>query len=555
MIRWRRPERVLPTGRAPDLVLRGGDVLLDADGASPRFASAVAVTDGTIVAVGDAATAMAAASPATQVVDLDGRLVIPGLIDSHIHVVRGGLTWEDELFWYEVPSLEEGFELIRAEVARTPPGTWIRVVGGWHHGQFREGRGPTHDELTRLAPEHPVYVQLLYEEAVVNAAALRAADIVTGVDDPPLGSFERDPETGEPTGTIRGIGAFNHVLSKVAPLSPDDQARSTASMLRALNRYGLTGAMDTGGFGMVPEAYEPLFQLWRDDGLTVKLRLYTSAATRGHEVDELTGWLRHARPGFGDAWLRHVGVGEIALFGCHDLEGLTDFHVDDATKDDLEVLLLDVARRGWPLHMHAVLDTTISAILDVWERVDRAASIAPLRWSLAHAEPIGDDDLDRVQRLGAGIAVQDRLVYRATDSARWWGEEAVRGGPPLRRILDRGIPLGAGTDATRVASPNPWVSLWWLTTGRTFDAGPERDPAQCLTRLEALDAYTRGSAWFSFEEHDRGSIAVGKAADLVVLDDDYFTVDDDAIRRLGADITIVEGAVVHATGSFEGLDG
>lgn len=549
-IRWPEHPRRVPSDGPPELILRGGEV--HASTGSPPAAS-IALRGGAVVQVGTDTEIAALAGPATQVVDLGGRTVVPGLIDSHIHVVRGGLTWHDELFWFEVDSLEAGLAMIREQAAKVPPGTWIRVVGGWHGGQFREGRGPSREELTALAPDHPVYVQLLYEEAVLNDAALHAAGIHRETPDPERGAFDRDPETGEPTGVVRGIGAFQHCLGQGSPPPPGSQAGSTRAMLESLAGYGLTGALDAGGLGMTPGSYRPLFDLWRQGPLPLKLRLYVCAASRGGERDEVDAWLRHARPGFGDAFLQHVGVGEIAHFGCHDLEGLTGFTVTQPAKDELETILLDVARSGWPLHIHAVLDDTISAILDVWERVDHVVPIGDLRWSLAHAEPISDPNLDRVARLGAGIAVQDRLVYRATDSARVWGEEAVRSGPPLRSILDRGIPLGAGTDATRVASPNPWVSLWWLVTGRTYDDGPERVAEQCLTREEALHAYTRGSAWFSVEEHDRGALLPGMAADLAVLDDDYFSVEDDAIRRLRSELTVVEGRVSHASGDFAGL--
>jgi predicted amidohydrolase YtcJ len=551
-IRWSAPVRDVPTGAAPDLVLRGGRVYTGASGGQPRFASGLAVVDGTIVAVGDDATVTAHADAHTRVVDLEGRTVVPGLIDSHLHVVRAGASFDEELFWYETPSLEKGLAMIRDQAAATPPGTWIAVVGGWHHGQFREGRGPTPEELTRLAPEHPVYVQLLYESAVANDAALKAAGIDRNTPDPHLGSFERDAE-GEPTGTVRGIGAFQHFLAQAFTAGHDARVEGTANAMKAFNRYGLTGGVDAGGFGMPPEAYDPLFQVWRDGAMTMKLRLFTCAVTRGHEAEEVAQWARHIRPGFGDVWLRHVGMGEVTHFGCHDLEGLTDFQVADEVAEQLPASLLDLARRGWPVHMHSVLDATTTAILDAWEQVDAEVPIRDLRWSLAHAEPISDANLDRVARLGAGIAVQNRMVYRATDSAARWGEDAVRFGPPLRTILDRGIPLMSGTDSTRVASPNPWVSLWWLVTGRTYDAGPERDPSQCLTRTEALKSYTSGGTWLTFEEHDRGRLAAGMAADLAVLDDDYFTVDADAIRRLGADLTVVEGRVVHARAGFGGL--
>jgi predicted amidohydrolase YtcJ len=552
-IRWdtRAPR---PAGSGPpDLILRGGRILTGRVGDRPTFASALAVRGDRVLATGDDASVSSSAGAGTRVVDLGGRTVVPGLIDSHIHLVRGGLTWTDELRWFELPSLEAALGTIRAEVERTPAGTWIRAVGGWHGGQFREGRGPTREELTAVAPEHPVYVQLLYEEAVLNDAALQAAGIGATTPDPPLGAFLRD-EDGTPTGTVRGIGAFNHVLGCAPPLDRDGQVASTAAMMRDLNRYGLTGVVDAGGLGMPPEAYEPLFQLWRDGGMSLRVRLYVCPLTRGDEEREVLDWMRFTRPGFGDGWLRHVGVGEIVHYGCHDLEGLTDFTVADGAEEALERTLLEVARRGWPLHLHSVLDDTTSTILGVFERVDRQAPIGGLRWSLAHVEPISTRNLDRIAALGVGIAVQDRLVYRAADSARVWGEDAVRGGPPLRDVLDRGIPLGAGTDATRVASPNPWVSLWWLVTGRTYDEGPERDPRQCLTRLEAIEAYTRGSAWFSVEEHERGTLTPGAAADLAVLDDDYFSVADEDIRRLGADVTVVAGRVVHAHGDYAGLE-
>ncbi|HSK95377.1 MAG TPA: amidohydrolase, partial [Euzebyales bacterium] len=528
------------TGRPADAVLRDGAIFQGTDaGGAPRFAEALAVADGRVVAVGTRQDVEAFAGPSTVAVDLDGRVVVPGLHDSHLHLVRAGLTWTDEVGWYETPSLEHALRLLDDRALRVPHGAWLRVVGGWHAGQFAERRGPTSAELTRRFPDHPVYVQLLYEEAVLNAAALRAAGIDRDTPDPALGTIERDPVSGDPTGTVRGVGAFLHCLGSMPTSGHADQVRGTADLMAALNAWGVTAATDAGGLGMTPEMYEPLFDLWRAGAMTVRTRLYVGPSTRGGERDELAGWLRHVRPGFGDGWLRHVGIGEIAVFGCHDLEGLRDFAVDDASRAELEVVCRQIARRGWPLHLHAVLDDTISAVLDVWERVDRETPLVDLRWSLAHVEPISMRNLDRVAALRCGLGVQDRMVYRATDSAAVWGHDAVRNGPPLRDILDRGIPLGAGTDSTRVASPNPWVSLWWLVSGDTFDDGPRRDERHRLTRAEALDAYTVGSAWFSFDETERGRLQVGMQADLAVLSDDYFSIEVDGIRDLRSDLTLV----------------
>jgi hypothetical protein len=541
--------------RDAHMLLRGGAIYQGAgtDGA-PRFADALAVRDGRVRAVGAWSQLESLAGPHTVTIDLEGRTVVPGLIDSHLHLVRAGLTWTDEVFWYETPSLERALNLLEDQARQRPPGTWLRAVGGWHPGQFAERRGPTGDELTRRFPDHPVYVQLLYEEAVLNDAALKAAGITHGVPDPPLGAFERDrATTGAPTGTVRGVGAFMHCLGCMSEPSPADKVRGTAALMAALNAWGVTGAIDAGGLGVTPELYEPLFALWRAGEMTVRTRLYLGPRTRGAEREELSGWLRHTRPGFGDGWLRHTGIGEIAVFGCHDLEGLTDVTIDEASRDELDVICRQIAARGWPLHLHAVLDSTVTAVLDVWERIDRDAPLAGLRWSLAHAEPISAGNLERVAALRCGIAVQDRMVYRATDSAAVWGPDVVRDAPPLRDILDLGIPLGAGTDSTRVASPNPWVALWWLVSGNTFDEGPRRSERHRLTRSEALDAYTTGSAWFSFEETSRGRLEPGMCADLTVLSDDYFTVDIDDIRGLASDLTVVDGRVVHASGPFAGL--
>lgn len=541
--------------RAADLVLRGGRIYQGAaDDGSPTFAAALAVRDGLILAVGDDAEVAAAAGDHTVTVELDGATVVPGLIDGHMHLVRAGLTWTDEVVWYELDSREEALRLLDAQARDRPPGTWLRVVGGWHPGQFAERAAPTREELSARYPDHPVYVQLLYEHAVLNDAGLAAAGITAGVADPDRGAFERDPVTAEPTGTVRGVGAFLHCLGRMPATARTAQVEGTAQLMAALNAWGVTGAVDAGGLGMTPEMYEPLFDLWRAGRMTVRTRLYLCPLTRGDERTELTGWLRHVRPGFGDGWLRHVGIGEITVFGCHDLEGLTPFFVDDASRAELAEICRDIADRGWPLHMHAVLDDTIGAVLDAWEHVAADHDLGALHWSLAHVEPISPANLARVAALGIGVGVQDRMVYRATDSAAVWGDDVVRGGPPLRDILGHGIRLGAGTDSTRVASPNPWVSLWWLVTGRTFDDGPERVAAQCLTRAEALDAYTSGSAWFSLEEHLRGRLRPGMQADLAVLSDDYFTVPDDAIRGLVSELTVVDGRMAHRGDAFAWLD-
>ncbi len=305
-------------------------------------------------------------------------------------------------------------------------------------------------------------------------------------------------------------------------------------MFADLNAAGLTGVVDPGGFGMPPESYDPLFDLWRAGELTVRMRLYVSAVNPGQETSQLEGWLRHAQTRFGDDMLRMVGVGEVVHFGCHDFEGLEPFRLTDQNYQELLIITRQVAERGWPMHIHAGLDSTIDRILDAWESVHRQIPLDQLRFSLAHADTISPRNIRRLAALGAGVVADDHQVFRASASAGCWGADAMASVPPLGDLLEAGVRIGAGTDATRASSYSPWLSLWWLHEGRSLDGTVQRAPRHRLSRRQALEAYTRGSAWFSFEESDRGHLHPGARADLAVLSDDYFTVPAD----------------VHASGAF-----
>jgi predicted amidohydrolase YtcJ len=536
------------TGGDSDLVLVNGKITC---GAGRPQCETVAVRNGRVQAVGSAAEVQPLVGSATTVVDLGGRRVVPGLIDSHIHVVRAGATWTERLDWAGLTSVSDALATVRDAAARLRASEWITVVGGWHPGRFDERRSPTPDELTEAAPDHPVYVQLLYEEATLNAAALRASGVVAGSPDPPGTSFERD-HVGAPTGWARGRGAFAHCLGLIGEPPFEDQVAGTEAFMRRLSALGLTGVIDPGGGSVGPGSYRALFELWRRTPLPVRTRLYVSnsSTASGQELAQTQAYVRHLHPGFGDEYLRFVGLGEKLVNGYGDGEGLDPIEFSERSRTALRDVTLHLLEHGWPAHMHAIRDTTIGAVLDVWEEVDATIPLAGRRFSLAHADAVSERDLQRIKRLGIGIAVQDRLVFRAADSAKAWGEEVMRGAPPLRRMLDLGIPVGAGTDATAVTSYNPWLSIWWLVTGRSVDGAPPRRAEHRLDRLEALNLYTAGSAWFSFDEDRRGTLEPGKLADLAVLSDDYLAVDDDQIPHLTSVLTLVGGEPVHHAGEF-----
>jgi predicted amidohydrolase YtcJ len=524
------------------LLLTGGPIWT-----GRRTVDAVGIVGERVVAAGERAEVVDLLPGPPIEVDLGGRRAIPGLIDSHIHVLRGGLTWDQTTRWDDVDSLAEGLDRIRADAGVRPPGTWLRVLGGWHPGRFREGSGPTRTALDAASPDHPVYVQLLYEEGLLNTAGIER--LLAGGEVP---GVERD-EQGEPTGRVTGPAAFGKVLAGFGRPTREQEAASTRSLISTLASYGLTGAIDPGGFGITPESYATMFDLWRRDLLDMRIRLYLVPSGPGTELDDIRQWVRYVQPGFGDRMLRYVGMGEILSFGCHDMEGVRPFDVNETSRAELLEITELLAAHGWPVHMHAIFDDTISAVLDVWEEVNRRWDLHGRRFSLAHAEPIGRTNLERLRRLGAGIAVQNRLMYRAADSASVWGEEKAANSPPLGDILDLGIPLGAGTDATVVAPPNPWWSLWWLVTGRSVDGAPPRKARHRLSIEQALTAYTRGSAWFSFEEDDRGHLEQGALADVAVLSDDPFEVDPDRLPEVSAELTLVGGRPVHIGPGFTGL--
>lgn len=246
-------------------------------------------------------------------------------------------------------------------------------------------------------------------------------------------------------------------------------------------------------------------------------------------------------------------MGEIVHYDWHDKGSLSPYDIPARAREEFFEISRLAARRGWPMHMHAIQRHVVDAVLDAWERVDREVGLGGRRFSLAHADAIDAGGLARAKALGIGIGIQDWLVYRSHEAASAWGGDAAGEAPPLRDMLDLGIPVAAGSDSTRANSESPWLSLWWLVTGGSLDGGPRRNPAHRLERAEALRLYTSAGAWFSFEEGTRGTLEPGRTADLIALSDDYLACDQDAIPHLRADLTLVGGRPVHAGAGFEGL--
>lgn len=542
----------------PDTILVNGKVTTLADGTStPQEAEALAVTGDRIAAVGSTAQIQALAGPATAVVDLGGRRVIPGLIDGHIHALRAGRTWNDELRWENVYDLDEALAMVREEAERQPAGTWIRVVGGWHDGQFPQGRGPTRAELDAAAPEHPVYVQTRYEYAQLNTLAMQRMalddEVVAQVEAEAkrtagVGHFERD-ETGALTGRGFGIALMSWFYRQLPAPTFEEQVASTAALSTEFARLGMTGVVDGGGVNSGPESYGAMYAAWRRGLLKTRIRLFKHATQDGTEQADFAGYIRFEQPGFGDGILRVAGLGEVILWRSHDRFGISG-DISEGAEQEMRQILADAAARGWTVQLHVHSDDFYDLALRVWEQVHEQHPIDGLRWMMVHAEPVKVEDIPRFRRLGAGVSMQSLMRLSGEAAIAQWGQERIAAAPPVRALLDAGIPLALGSDAMRVANYNPFVSLEWFVTGLTVRGTETLRGENLHTRLEALRGYTLQAAWSTFEEQDRGSLEPGKLADLAVLSADYFDVPADRIHLITSDLTLLGGVTVWESGAL-----
>lgn len=540
---------------ADTILVNGRFMTLDRAQPSPE---AVAITAGKFSATGREADIRALAGPTTKIIDLGGRCVIPGLIDSHMHIIRGGLNYTLELRWDGVRSLSDAMAMLKKQVQVTPPGQWVRVVGGFTKHQFAEKRLPTLDEINAAAPDTPVFILHLYDRALMNRAALRAVGYDRSTPNPPGGEIQRDGN-GDPTGLLiaRPNALILYATLAAGPkLPPEQQLNSTRHFMREMNRLGVTGVIDAGGgFQNYPDDYAIIQKLHADGQLTLRIAYNLFTQKRGEELEDFTRWGKMVRPGDGDDSLRMNGAGEMLVFSAADFEDFQEPRPDmpAGMEGDLEAVVRKLVENRWPWRLHATYDETITRALDVFEAVNRDMPLEGLNWFFDHAETISDRNIDRVAALGGGIAVQHRMMFQGEDFVERYGAKAAERAPPVRRILEAGVPLGAGTDATRVASYNPWVSLSWLVTGKTLGGLTMYPSRNRLTRDEALRLWTEANAWFSSETGKKGQIAPGQLADLAVLDRNFFSVPEDEIQDIEAVMTMLGGEVVYGAGDFASL--
>ncbi|HET7765678.1 MAG TPA: amidohydrolase [Burkholderiales bacterium] len=536
-----------PGSAPPDLILANGKIVtVDA---SFSIAQAVAIRDGRIIAVGTDEAVRRTAGPATKVIDLHGRTVIPGLIDGHLHNAGGGPGVDLS----NVRTLAEVLAAVEARVKAGRPGDLVVSNADWHEAQLKEKRLPHRRELDRIAPENPVVLVRGGHEFIVNSAAVARWNISRATPAPAGGEIGRDADgelNGELVDTARG-------LVKLPP-PPKLAEAEILRQIKLLNAAGLTSIRIPGQFQFGGSAIEPyrMFQDLKAKGqLTIRVNYlmrifdYSSVAKMR---DTIASW--NVKPDEGDEWLRIGGMKTLidgGFEGGHMRAAYEEPYGKGGKFKGIQVVPVDqyvavvreLNRLGWRVATHAVGDAAIDQVLDAYAAANADKSIAGKRWSIEHFFIGRPDHYPRVRSLDLVISAQDHLYLAGPSMKKYWGKERAENVTPVRTFLDQGILVAGGTDSP-VIPYNPFWAMYHFISRETISDGVY-GASQRITREEALRIFTINNAKLTFEENIKGSIEPGKLADLVVLSADILTVPEKEIEGLKAVATMVGGRVVY----------
>jgi predicted amidohydrolase YtcJ len=533
----------IASAQTADTVLFNGKILtVDKDFSVQQ---ALAIGHGQVLASGSTAAMKKLGGDKAKWIDLGGRTVIPGLTDGHIHGIRAALTFGTEINWIGVPSLKEALEKIRYAAKVQKPGSWIVVAGGWTEEQFDEKRRPTPREVTEAARDNPVYIQHLYDWLLLTPKAMEALNIREDADVTPGGRLERDGDN-RPTGVVIGNGnTLGKIFDKLPKPTLAEQVDGSKSFFREMNGLGITGIVDGGGVSMYPANYQAVFKLWQDKELTLRVAYHLCAPKPGSELADLQNLTQLLPQGFGDSMLHFNGPGEILIWA-----DWTDGDITPDGKAKLAELLRWAASKSYTIQLHWNPDRTVHDLFDVVEDIAKDYPVRDLRWTVLHLYNASEDNLKRMKSLGLIWGVQDGPYFGGERLQREVGVEKARGLPPIATALKLGLTVAGGTDAHRVSSYNPFVSLQWYLDGTTIGGVKTRDDAQAPSRRQALEMYTRNSAFMANDDDKRGTLEPGKFADLAVLSADYLTAPVKEVGKIRSLLTMVGGKVVYAAEPF-----
>jgi predicted amidohydrolase YtcJ len=506
---------------APDLVLTNGKIIT----VDERFtiAQAVAIRGQRIVAVGTNQEINQLAGANTKRIDLKGKAVIPGLIDNHMHLLRGGTTWQYEVRLDGVGTRKQAMEMLSARAKSVGPGQWVYTMGGFAREQFADDPKPfTRQELDKAFPNNPVALQESYYRMSVNSQAAKLMEI-------------DDKSTGDV-----GQGAIGRIAAKLPTVDKDHIEASSLGMIKDMNRWGLTS------FG-VPGCDPDLVAMYRkwqgQNRLNVRVFCIDGiGANTPDAVDKALPLIPKIKLFQGDEYIDNIFYGE-GLYGpLHDPMFLLKSDPKPEELAQWRRLATAVAQAGLPLHVHTELHNTIDAFLDQIEAINKEHPIKNLRWALVHMNQVNQAQLERMKKLGLYVGLNPWAVINGGIMHETYGDDAYDL-PQLATIQNSGIMWGFGTDGTRANQIPPFNTLYFAVTGKMV--GGAKVIRQTISREDALIAHTRKNAFLVFQEDNLGAIQPGKLADLLVLDRDYLTVPAEQIKDIKPVITMVGGRIVY----------
>ncbi len=516
---------ILVFAQAPDRIFYDGKILTVDDDFS--IASAIAIRGERILAVGDSAEIRDLADDDTVQIDLDGKTVIPGLIDNHIHYLRGTNFAAYELRIHGVTSRAKVHDMITARAEKLGRGEWVFILGGWNEQQFADKPGGfTREELDAAAPNNPVFIQKTYSAFYMNSLA--EAEL-----GPKLGDFYSGDSVVR-TDNRSGRTVMYEAL-QYFPYGQTLEERMVE--VRAFNDYltsmGITAAYDV---GYLDGSYDPVTALYERGELDLRVfyaqRYWAdtnrSAIAAAELLDREESFQRDDRYGT-------YGIGEHVHGLLHDSTA-NDNGFTEGVWDDFTMIARSAAKNGWQLNEHVMQDSTANRMMSISEEISQDYPTWDLRWTLGHVDLIKPETVERAKRLGWFITIANHTVKPKM--------QGVDASPPIRMIQDSGILWGMGSDGTIVATYNPFHTIWEYTAGRIFPDIVKLDPDEVITREEALIAHTRSNAYLMFMENDIGTLEAGKYADLVVLDRDYLEIPVDDVRNIQPVLTMVSGEIV-----------